>query len=78
MHDGHPVTNDKTFQDEPVRTVRRHWVCPKDVCGGEMLCTGRGMTTTMQTDWLHRCDRCGHEDWASASYPRIVHVSDTP
>lgn len=70
---GKPVTENKTFVDNPLRPVKRHWICPVDACGGEMIGSGRGMTT-MRTDWEHRCNRCGYEEWTTRNYPAVVYL----
>jgi hypothetical protein len=70
---GKPVTENKKFKDDDVKTVYRHWLCPKDGCDGEMVGTGHGMSTN-RTHWQHRCDKCGYEEWATRSYPDIVHI----
>lgn len=61
----------RRFRDEPITTVYRRWVCPK--CLGEMKSTGKGFTT-MSTSWEHRCDSCGHEEWANCNYPRVAYL----
>jgi hypothetical protein len=30
--------------------------------------------TRLSTSWKHRCGKCGHEDWADASYPRVAYL----
>ncbi len=69
---GREQTVTKEFRDDPVTPVFRHWLCPKD-CGGEMCGTGHGITTS-RTDWQHRCDKCGYEEWTTANYPKITYV----
>ena len=57
------------FREEPVTPVYRHWMCEQIGCNGELLSTGEGITR-LTTRWKHRCGKCGHEDWADATYPR--------
>jgi hypothetical protein len=59
------------FREEPVTPVYRHWMCEQAGCNGELLSTGESITR-LSTRWKHRCDKCGHEDWANASYPLAV------
>src|SRR6478736_6480030 len=61
------------FREEPVTPVYRHWMCEQVGCNGELLCTGEGITR-LSTRWKHRCGKCGHEDWADATYPRVAYL----
>src|SRR3981081_2561438 len=61
------------FREEPVTPVYRHWMCEKVGCNGELLSTGEGITR-LSTRWKHRCGKCGHEDWADATYPRVAYL----
>src|SRR5512133_3874531 len=61
------------FREEPVTPVYRHWMCEQVGCNGELLSTGEGITR-LSTRWKHRCGKCGHEDWADATYPRIAYL----
>jgi hypothetical protein len=61
------------FREEPVTPVYRHWMCEQVGCNGELLSTGEGITR-LSTRWKHRCDKCGHEDWADATYPRVAYL----
>lgn len=63
----------RRFRDEPVTAVYRHWMCDQEGCDGEMKKTGQGFTT-MQTEWQHRCTKCGHEERASTNYPRVAYL----
>lgn len=65
------------YRDEPLNVFDRHWLCPQPDCSGEMLGTGEGFTT-MKTKWLNRCDKCGYEEWAEMSFPKIVHKRRSP
>lgn len=67
------VEEDKRFRDEPRKPVHRHWLCDAD-CSGEMVSLGMGMSNANGSSWQHRCDKCGREAWASATYPRITHI----
>lgn len=68
-----PIEAEKKFRDEPVTPVYRHWLCEVDGCDGEMVKTGRGITT-MDTSWLHRCNKCGREEWADRNYPQVTYL----
>ena len=59
------------FREEPVTPVYRRWMCEQVGCNGELLSTGEGITR-LSTRWKHRCGKCGHEDWADTTYPRVV------
>jgi hypothetical protein len=59
------------FREEPVTPVYRRWMCEQIGCNGELLSTGEGITR-LNTRWKHRCAKCGHEDWADATYPRVA------
>jgi hypothetical protein len=61
------------FREEPVTPVYRHWMCEQVGCNGEVLSTGEGITR-LSTRWKHRCGKCGHEDWADATYPRVAYL----
>jgi len=61
------------FREEPVTPVYRHWMCEQVGCNGELLSTGEGITR-LRTRWKHRCGKCGHEDWADATYPRVAYL----
>jgi hypothetical protein len=61
------------FREEPVTPVYRHWMCEQVGCDGELLSTGEGITR-LSTRWKHRCGKCGHEDWADATYPRVAYL----
>jgi hypothetical protein len=61
------------FREEPVTPVYRHWMCEQVGCNGELLSTGESITR-LSTSWKHRCGRCGHEDWADATYPRVAYL----
>jgi hypothetical protein len=61
------------FREEPVTPVYRHWICEQVGCNGELLSTGEGITR-LSTRWKHRCGKCGHEDWADATYPRVAYL----
>ena len=65
------------FREEPVTPVYRHWMCEQVGCNGELLSTGEGITR-LSTSWKHRCGKCGHEDWADATYPRVAYLPLTP
>jgi hypothetical protein len=54
------------FREEPVTPVYRHWMCEQVGCNGELLSTGESITR-LSTSWMHRCGKCGHEDWAAPS-----------
>ena len=41
---------------------------------GELLSTGESITR-LSTSWKHRCGKCGHEDWADATYPRVAYLT---
>ncbi len=71
---GCEVTANKQFRDEPMTPVFRHWLCPKE-CGGEMVGTGNGITS-LDTNWQHRCNKCGYEEWTDANYPGIVYNTE--
>jgi Endosomal/lysosomal potassium channel TMEM175 len=43
----------------------------RSVCNGELLSIGESITR-LSTSWKHRCGKCGHEDWADATYPRVA------
>jgi hypothetical protein len=30
--------------------------------------------TRLSTRWKHRCGKCGHEDWADTTYPRVAYL----
>jgi hypothetical protein len=53
--------------------VYRHWMCEQVGCNGELLSTGESITR-LSTSWKHRCGKCGHEDWADATYPRVAYL----
>jgi hypothetical protein len=61
-----------SFRDEPVKPARRHWKCPNNGCGGEMIATQEGITTN-ETSWKHRCHACGCTGSADRNYPAIVY-----
>ena len=61
------------FREEPVTPVYRHWMCEQVGCSGELLSTGESITR-LSTSWKHRCGKCGHEDWADATYPRVAYL----
>jgi hypothetical protein len=61
------------FREEPVTPVYRHWMCEQVGCNGELLSTGESITR-LSTSWKHRCGKCGHEDWADATYPRVAYL----
>ncbi len=61
------------FREEPVTPVYRHWMCEQVGCNGELLSTREGITR-LSTRWKHRCGKCGHEDWADATYPRVAYL----
>ena len=61
------------FREEPVTPVYRHWMCEQVGCNGELLSTGESVTR-LSTSWKHRCGKCGHEDWADATYPRVAYL----
>jgi hypothetical protein len=61
------------FREEPVTPVYRHWMCEQGGCDGELLSTGEGITR-LSTRWKHRCGKCGREDWADATYPRVAYL----
>jgi hypothetical protein len=63
----------RQFRDDPVTPVLRRWVCGQEGCGGEMKSTREGFTT-LHTEWRHRCDACGREEWSQISYPRIAYL----
>lgn len=42
------------------------------LCGGEMECISG--ITQIETKWLHRCPKCGHEAWKDHSYPYVEYV----
>jgi hypothetical protein len=65
------------FREEPVTPVYRHWMCEQLGCDGELLSTGEGITR-LSTRWKHRCGKCGHEDWADATYPRVAYLPVDP
>lgn len=43
-------------------------------CGGELISTGNGMSNTFGTTWANKCNKCGHESWASQGYPYVEYV----
>ena len=45
----------------------------RSVAVGELLSTGESITR-LTTSWKHRCGKCGHEDWADATYPRVAYL----
>jgi hypothetical protein len=49
-------------------------MCEQVGCNGELLSTGEGITR-LSTRWKHRCGKCGHEDWADATYPRVAYLA---
>ena len=55
------------FREEPVTPVYRRWMCE------QLLTTGEGITR-LSTRWKHRCAKCGHEDWADTTYPRVAYL----
>ena len=55
------------FREEPVTPVYRRWMCE------QLLTTGEGITR-LSTRWKHRCGKCGHEDWADTTYPRVAYL----
>ena len=59
------------FREEPVTPVYRRWMCEQVGCDGELVSTGEGITR-LSTRWKHRCGKCGHEDWADTTYPRVA------
>ena len=61
------------FREEPVTPVYRRWMCEQVGCNGELLSTGEGITR-LSTRWKHCCGKCGHEDWADTTYPRVAHL----
>ena len=61
------------FREEPVTPVYRRWICAQVGCNGELLSTGEGITR-LSTSWKHRCCKCGHEDWADTTYPRVAYL----
>jgi hypothetical protein len=61
------------FREEPVTPVYRRWMCEQVGCNGELLSTGESITR-LSTRWKHRCGKCGQEDWADTSYPRVAHL----
>jgi len=61
------------FRKEPVTPVYRRWMCEQVGCNGELLSTGDGITR-LSTPWKHRCGKCGHEDWADTTYPRVAYL----
>src|SRR5207249_5990434 len=67
------VCSSDLFSIEPVTPVYRHWMCEQVGCNGELLSTGEGITR-LSTRWKHRCGKCGHEDWADATYPRVAYL----
>jgi hypothetical protein len=50
-------------------------MCEQVGCNGELLSTGEGITR-LSTRWKHRCGKCGHEDWADATYLLAATSSD--
>lgn len=58
----------KNITEESVIPVRQRWMCE---CGGEMKSTGQAITQ-IYTSYDHCCDKCGRDEWADHSYPRIV------
>src|SRR6266481_10203222 len=54
-------------------TVYRRWMCEQVGCDGELVSTGEGITR-LSTRWKHRCGKCGHEDWADTTYPRVAYL----
>ena len=66
------TADEKRFRDEPVVPFRRHWLCTNDICSGEMIATGYGVSTE-KSNWLHRCDMCGSESWTTENYPMIAY-----
>jgi hypothetical protein len=65
------------FREEPVTPVYRHWMCEQVGCNGELLSTGESITR-LSTSWKHRCGKCGHEDWADATYRGSLTSPSTP
>ncbi len=65
----------RTFNDEPVTVVKRRWRCAENGCSGDMRSTGEGFTQ-FKTTWRHRCDKCGREEGADLTYPRIAYLPD--
>src|SRR6516165_11088409 len=61
------------FREEPVTPVYRRWMCEQVGCDGELVSTGEGITR-LSTRWKHRCGKCGHEDWADTTYPRVAYL----
>src|SRR6266480_955698 len=61
------------FREEPVTPVYRRWMCAQVGCNGELVSTGEGITR-LSTRWKHRCGKCGHEDRADATYPRVAYL----
>src|SRR5262249_4702224 len=59
------------FREEQVTPVYRRWMCEQVGCNRELLSTGEGITR-LSTRWKHRCGKCGHEDWADTTYPRVA------
>jgi hypothetical protein len=61
------------FREEPVTPIYRRWMCAQVDCNGELVSTGEGITR-LSTRWKHRCGKCGHEDWADTTYPRVAYL----
>lgn len=56
--------------EHQVRTFRIKYVC--DQCAEGEMKSGHGISNSFGTDWYHKCDKCGHEQWFETCYPRIV------
>lgn len=56
--------------------VQQRWMCPIDVCGGEMKFNGMTWPTG-NPGYHHTCDKCGFTAAIhGAKYPRMAYVPD--
>ena len=52
------------------RTVIVHYFCDKEGCEGEMIPTGKALTS-MPMQYIHRCNTCNVEQSFQEMYPVI-------
>jgi uncharacterized protein with PIN domain len=58
------------FRDVEKAIFERHWTCAN--CDGEMVGVSFGHAGH-GNDWLHRCNKCGHEAWSAEHYPHLIY-----
>lgn len=61
----------QSYRRKQVKTYREHSYHVG--CGGEWLFEGSSMSTTFETKYLHRCDKCRQLQELSDRFPRLIH-----